>query len=54
VSYLAAGKTSTISYHITAQTAGVFTALPARIYDMYNPDAWADGGTQVVTVHGKP
>jgi uncharacterized protein YfaS (alpha-2-macroglobulin family) len=53
VRYLAAGKPYTISYHLTAQTPGVFTALPVRIYDMYNPGAWADGGAQVVTVRPK-
>ncbi len=51
VRYLAAGKPYTIDYHITAQTPGVFTALPARVYDMYNPSAWADAGTALVRVH---
>ena len=50
---LTPGEARVISYNITAQTPGTFTALPARIYDMYNPNAWADCGSQTVTVHEK-
>jgi uncharacterized protein YfaS (alpha-2-macroglobulin family) len=43
IRYLAPNERRTITYRVTAMTAGTFLALPPRLYDMYNPDAWASG-----------
>ncbi len=39
-----------ITYYITAQTPGRFTALPPRVYDMYHPDVHGDGMAQTITI----
>jgi len=50
IRYLNSGRPRKIFYRIFAQTAGEFTALPSRIYDMYDPEAWASGIAQAVTI----
>lgn len=44
------GETHLIRYCIAAQTPGTFTALPARIFDMYRPGIWADSGATGIRV----
>ncbi|MHB9133677.1 MAG: alpha-2-macroglobulin family protein [Armatimonadota bacterium] len=46
---LSAGK-QLITYRITAQQPGVYTALPPLIFDMYNPTVRGDGVGQVITI----
>jgi uncharacterized protein YfaS (alpha-2-macroglobulin family) len=40
VSHLAPGE-HTFRYLARAATAGSFTALPAQVYPMYEPEAWS-------------
>lgn len=39
-----------VTYLATAMTPGEFTALPAKVYDMYQPNSWADSPIQKITV----
>ena len=39
-----------ITYRVTAMTAGKYTALPAKVYNMYDPGAWADSPAQTITI----
>ncbi len=50
VRYLDAGETLHHQLLPHREHPRPFTALPPRMYDMYNPGAWADGGAQVMTV----
>ncbi|MBW3622049.1 MAG: carboxypeptidase regulatory-like domain-containing protein [Armatimonadetes bacterium] len=40
----------TITYRVFAQVPGTYTALPPRIYDMYNPELRGEGAAQSVIV----
>jgi uncharacterized protein YfaS (alpha-2-macroglobulin family) len=50
VRYLSPGKPHTITYRIHAAASGSYTALPPRVFDMYNAAAWASGTAQMVTI----
>jgi hypothetical protein len=39
-----------VVYRISALTPGTYTALPPRLYDMYDPATFADGVAQTVTI----
>ena len=40
----------TITYQVRTMTPGQYLALPPRIYDMYNPNAWAEGPAQNIRI----
>lgn len=49
IRHLGAGDRE-ITYRITASSPGQFTALPPVVYDMYRPEAHAEGIAQALTI----
>ena len=50
IRYFEKGKRD-VTYLATVMTPGEFTALPAKVFDMYQPNSWADSPIQLVKVH---